>query len=564
MKKICFIISILSIILTGCDSSDLSALESAIDSQQEDIIIYPRSASMPDPNRFLKKIKSLPHTRSESREGVVCNNEDMLGHGYSIDNTIIGDYGNVKHPIIDLDKVRKFGSGRIISKDLQQGDTKSQTYYNFERYSDSCSFTRKVASGFSINLGFLSIGRKKLTTEIFKSAFTSSSQSVYGELNIFLRYGQFDLNCTQANIKLYAQKCLTPEFQASLCDGTIGSLITGYGPFVLTGYYTGGKALALYAAYSRSGSSYRLHEKNLQDSINASFTWEKEDASGSGNLNFKLNNGSLSTSQSNIKGTQIQIRTYGGIMQGNAIVGPTDLDKISIDMTDWLKSLENKQTHTMIDIMDGGLVPLSAFIIERNYKDRLDETTQGHLEILKETIEAYIEVVRVYARTSNGEMLYEIAPVLNTRQGDKIVLSDGKYKTANDAELRSNLNDNVYQSKLVEIAKQKRNYFTGISYVQNKSTRLDPRFRQPICIRLDNFNEENAFLFIDKDETTGEDKTGYIYMPSSKVALSFHISPIYGDYVLDDYGIREWVDKLPRKAISPVSLSNYYTIVGLN
>nr|WP_289226169.1 hypothetical protein [uncultured Bacteroides sp.] len=56
---------------------------------------------------------------------------------------------------------------------------------------------------------------------------------------------------------------------------------------------------------------------------------------------------------------------------------------------------------------------------------------------------------------------------------------------------------------------------------------------------------------------------GYIYMPEAKVALSYYISEWDEDAVLDDYGIRDWVENLPEKKIAISSLANYYTIIGL-
>lgn len=553
------------IIFTQCanDEDSLRNIEDEKANAENEVII-PRSSHMPDVNRYKSLNEMFPSTRtSQNGEPEICNDESFLGSGYTVGNSIIGDYSNVNYHVVDLEKVRSFGSNRILSKGLQTSDRVSFTYSNFDQYADSCSIVKKISSGFSINLGIFKIGRKKLTTEVFKSAFVSSNQSVYGELNLLIRKGQFKLETSPASIKLYARKCLTPEFSYVISTGTVGSIIDQFGEFVLTGYETGGKAFGLYAAKTKYGASYRLHEKTLQDSINASFVWDKKD-NVSVELNFKPTNGFVSTSSSNIKETQVQIRTFGGITEANAIVGPIRSDSLSINLTDWVRSLSDSRYHTMIDVTDNGIVPISAFVLETNYRYRLEDTMEQLIDVEPNLLTPYVEVVRVFARTSNGESLYEIAPVLNTRQGDKIVLSDGSYKKASDEELINNASDDIYVAKSYDIAVQKSKTFKGIGFIRNKSTRLDPRFRQPICIRLDNFNEANAFLHIEKDETTGEDKTGYIYMPDAKIALSYHFSLEEGDGVLEDYGIREWVENLTEKKISIVSLSNYYTIIGLN
>ena len=51
----------------------------------------------------------------------------------------------------------------------------------------------------------------------------------------------------------------------------------------------------------------------------------------------------------------------------------------------------------------------------------------------------------------------------------------------------------------------------------------------------------------------------YIYDPVALTAYSFYLD----DFVLDMYGMREWVESLPTKSISMVNLFMNYTIIGL-
>lgn len=511
---------------------------------------------MPDVNRYRQTLN--PHTRSSSETGsIICNSDELLGYTYKAGNGIIGDYANVGFQVIDIEKVRELGGKRITSHHLNDRATNKFTFSNFEHFTDSSSLTRKISHGFSLNLGFFKIGRKKTTTEVFKSAYTSSNQSVYGELDILIRDSRCLLNCVSNNRRLYARQCLTQEFKETLYGSAIGEIIDQYGPYVLIGYDTGGKALALYAAQTKAGASYSLHEKDLKDSIDASFKWDNDSSSVAASLNFKLNNGHVSTSQSNIKNTIVQIRTYGGKNYGNATIGPVDLKDLSVDLSAWEASLSDVNTHTMIDITDEGLMPLSAFVLEKNFQDRFENTTSEYLESFDQFMEPHIEVLRVYARFSGGQQLYEIAPVLITRQGDYIVLSDGKYQQMSDEQLKQNADDNYYLSCLSEIATQKRQFFKGLDYIGYKNTRLDPRDGNPLCIRLDKFDETKAYKFITEENMV------YIYMPEAKVALSYYISEWDEDAVLNDYGIREWVESLPEKKIAISSLANYYTIIGL-
>lgn len=301
-------------------------------------------------------------------------------------------------------------------------------------------------------------------------------------------------------------------------------------------------------------------KQKLEFHIYASFSLNKDSISADATLKFKMDNGHVETSKQVLKETQLQIRTYGGFNNRGAIIGPMEIKNMSIDLTDWLQSLADVNKHTLIDICDEGLMPLSAFVLEKNFKNRIDDTATEYLEPLKENFkEPYFEVVRVYARSSNGKRLYEIAPVLNTRQGDKIVLSTGAYKQMTDEQLSVNSNNSNYLSCVTDIALQKYKYFNGLAYKQNVDTWLDPYDRNPLCLRLDGFDETQAFKYIPEGQNVG-----YIYIPTAKVALSYFISEEDGDYILDDYGIRDWVENtLQEKKISLASLANYYTIIGL-
>ena len=74
---------------------------------------------------------------------------------------------------------------------------------------------------------------------------------------------------------------------------------------------------------------------------------------------------------------------------------------------------------------------------------------------------------------------------------------------------------------------------------------------------MDGFNEDNMYLYEDPNS-----KMRYIYDPANKIALSYLYDEDYEDYVLDYYGMRGWVESLPKRKVSMMILQNY-TIIGL-
>lgn len=92
----------------------------------------------------------------------------------------------------------------------------------------------------------------------------------------------------------------------------------------------------------------------------------------------------------------------------------------------------------------------------------------------------------------------------------------------------------------------------------NSVTRLNPKIGNPLCIDLPKVNEANMYTYTNP-------RTGiqYIYDTENKIAFSHYTDDLDGDWILDDYGIRSWVESLPTKSISMATLANSYRIIGL-
>ena len=560
-------IGISIILMTSCTDNDDYMSSSIPNEESYTIVLQNRQESAPHAMNFPFKAVKQKVTRSGANAGyLIGDSESMLGYSYTIGNSILGDKENVKFPVLDLEKVKAKYSTSVIKKSLNSSNSYSFSYNGMSRYETNSQISKTVKSGFSLNVGLFKIGREKKMTELFKSSASFGSNCVYGELNIEIKGSQYELLSTTDKRKIYARECLSQSFLTDLYRGTIGNLIDSYGPFVLRSYITGGKATAFYAGKSATGSDSQTREKGLTKDINASFSWKSgsNTNSASGSLSFGNNTGSGSSSQYETQETEIYIQTFGGSPTLQTIVAPTKLNELSIDLTPWLNSLSNTNTYTIIDVTSGfkeeecGLFPMSDFVLEKNFKYRMDDTTNGFLESLNEVQDPRFEIVKVLARTTNsGENLYEVAAVLTTRQGDKIVLSDGTYNSSTDTELRANNNNQTMMNKVQEIFAKKKTTFQGLQFTTNYTTTYNPNVRKPLCVRLNGFNEDKMYLYEDINS-----QMRYIYDPVNKIALSYLYDEEYEDYVLDYYGIRDWVESLPKRKISMMMLQNY-TIIGL-
>jgi hypothetical protein len=483
--------------------------------------------------------------------------EKYLGYSYRIGNTIIGDNINTGFPVIDIDRFEKKYSSLINHYNIASNEVGGYSYATFNRYENNSSVTKKVNSGFELNLGLFKAGRKKTITEKFGSKLENENKNVYGEVWVEVRNGLHSLQTISSARKRIAADYLNEIFLDALYNTSIVELLDEFGPFVLTGYYTGGRASALYLGKYTSNVSSENKEREMDEKLNASFSWgkkeEKSSGSASGDLGFGGKYSDSTTIDKHTTGVYYTVKTTGGShdLTVNSPIG--EVDQFGIDLTPWLQSLNDASTHTLIGIQDEGITGISDFVLEENFKQRIHDT---HLDYVynDELLEPIIEIVKVYVRsTSSGERLYEVAPVLNTRQGDKIILSDGLADQASDAELRANNNYNTFMSKSQAIANQKKDFYK-CTIQANPDEVILPFLRQPLCFELEGLDENRMYKFMNENTNMW-----YIYDPVAHYAFAYYLD----DYILDAYGIYDWIDSVEEKPISTRTLSMRYRIIGL-
>lgn len=549
---------ILMLSLTSCQQQIeiFESMEGSILKNEDfEVILQKRDPSLPNATTSIQELRS-----ESSNDNLIINTDDRLGFGYQLKkgNLIWGDVANLKGPIIDLKALKAYNSNYVQGNRLNTTETKTISFSSYDRYYHKSRFSEKVSTGFSLNLKVLSLGKKESMTNTFKHLTDQTNQIATGELSINFANNQFTLQCSEANRKVYARNFLTKPFIESLYNSPIASTLLTYGDFVLTGYKTGGKAYATFCATSQKKHSSNESESIMDLLINASVSSEK----GSGELHFGYNQADYDKFkiEKDLANCYMYMKAFGGVRKGGASeIKPTPVDKVNVDLTPWVNSLSDESTHTMIDFSNNGLCPLSGFVLEQNFKRRMDDTFSEVLPPRTQLIEPYITIVRVLVRsTSDYEPLYDVVPVLVTRQSDRIILSDRSASSISDEELRKNENPEVFLQKVKAISAEKSKVFSSMIQISyNKKTRLNSAHRSPLCIELKGFKEGNFRRFF--NENTGIE---YIYDPSTRICLSYFIDE-GDDSVLDVYGIRDWVESLPIRKISVAALANAYKIIGL-
>lgn len=558
MKSIYFkvILSVAIPLFMACsdnlDSSTQQMSGTGTEVMDGDVIVQKRNPNLPE---VVTKVPTFEE--GLTRNSTTGSSDKFLGYGYKLygGNYIPSDFDNFTHSILNIEAIKAYDESYVDEKNPNWNDQSSYTFYNFDDYTHFTTESKTIKTGFSLNLGFFSIGKKKTTVETFRTFINETMEQTYGEMNILFAHGKFMLLNSSGSTKVYARQFLRRSFINNLYTSPISSVIDSYGDFVVVGYYTGGRAFAQYMGNAASSTNVEQRSKSLDTNITASLVYKGDSLNGS--FGFFGKNGSFDSTVYKRNDIFLRVKTLGGIQDETGVVNSTmALKDISIDLQAWRKSLNDSKNHTVIDLAQEGLFPMSDFVLEKNFQRRFDDTSKNILLPVSRLYTPSIMITRVLKRTStSGENLYEVAPVLTTRQGDLIVLSKGN---ATDAELKQNEDNSVFLEKAKAIATEKSNYFSpDIQISYNATKRINPSFRSPLCIVLDNFNENGFYKYY--NEATNME---YLYDPITKLCFSFFADE--GDEsMLEVYGLSDWASKLPEKRISIATLANLYTIIGL-
>ncbi len=517
------------------------------------VVFQKRSPKLPP--KSLSRSVLVEEDFSTKSNAVLGNSDGLLGYSYSVKNSIWGDYENIGHQVVKIDKVKEYDEEYVNAVALNNYSAESFSYTDSQDYINRLEETEKISNDFRLDISIVEVGIETLLEDTFSSEITSQNDAIYGEVSMEYRNSSFELLPTLR--KFYARECLAPAFMKSMYSSTIGDVLDAYGEFMLMGYITGGKAFALYGGKLNQQRDSTYRKSVMNTTIDASVSWKNNSVSDS----CYFGNTSTHTISNLNEYAQLQTKLwlYGGQAAGLSMFGAADLEDVDINLNPWVQSLSDPSTHTIIDLTTDGLYPLSEFILEENFKRRYDDTALGYLSGNPTFITPRIDVMRVFERysTTDGNALYDIAAVLITRQGDRIILRSRDASLVSDAELRSNENESVFMQKATEIAQEKQNYY-DLEIRLVSSTRLNPIMGVPLCIDMGQIDEDAMCVY-----TNSNTGMQFIYDRTKRIAFSHLVDNLDGDWILDEYGIRDWVESLDLRSISPATIANSYKIVGL-
>lgn len=570
-------------------------------------LIYARSQEAPIILCKTPKENSL-------RSAIPYSVDQYIGFTYNPEHGIIGDQECFKRQIFDIDRFEKENPRGV--EILSMKDTKAD--YNVFASSESLiknivdKYTSTHKVGFDIV--FFKIGYEKTFSRIFHKHVEYQKNQVRGVLNVLCQDARYTLDRSPRLDNVLRHKYLSKSFLDSLYNRPFDKLFSTdgiYSPSVITRYIAGGKADVLFEGTSKKNVESTSLEEDLRETIEASIHVSASDielspkpetetkSSYSRNQDDDRDDhrdedepgNSSSSNQSgetkNFNTLKVSYRTIGG---GHAMAfsAPMKYGNLKVDLTPWVNSLNDKSTHVLIDIPDGGFTPISEFIQEENFRKRIEYKAYN-----TSFSEPYIEI-RLGDNDGIFQSFYEPTPsfpykspqpldlILHTRHGDEISL---RPIHENDKSFWQAQYEDEYNRKVKEIADYAHRYYNlDIRKTYYKSAMLSERvklaskakfphtgelgdkiqkFCLPTTVHIALFGLKEGQLKRCKHPYYYDEAKGlfmqYLYFVEGNKRYAF---AIYEPYILDTYGLRKLFENAKEEALSIHDL-RHFRIIGL-
>lgn len=570
LSWICMVL--LSILYATACTQDLSEpnhrSSKAPQSEQGYTILHPRN-----PRLTTKIARSSAELRALSLEEDGFNPKispyNYLGYSYKIGNGIIGHPENLGRPTLNVEGILNDPSFQdyILFNRVRYAHSEVQAYDSYDNLAKDVTTTRKVEGGFALNLKLFTIGAKTTYNNTFHSFQSTDGKTAAGRLDLFYYDSKVQIDNLSYVQKKIGYSYFRRSFTESLYNSSMKEILEKHGPLVVFGYYTGGRATALYQFNKLDKMDQTNTNRSINSLIGATFNWasdgSKKDGSktwsGGASIGYDGGNGSEFKRNHGFSSVYNQISLFGGSPENVYSSPAKDVANNFVNLSSWLNSLADPKYHAFVDATDNGLVRLDHLLIEKNFRQKIRlllEEPEEYLHLApsaeeKETV-PYIEIQRVclarildFPNHPGQSYMYRIivpTPVLYTRFGDAICL------VSKDEFLK--LQDENQEDVTKEFAQ-----------------RLSPIFECEIGKSTSELSTKAYTTSIPFDFTSKEiyryknPKTNiwYIYDKSTKSAFSFFDD----DYIPEVYGIDRWFKSLPERAISMRLLAERYTIIGL-
>lgn len=392
----------------------------------------------------------FPKTRTRASFSPLSANENFLGYTYKLKEFPLGTALNIGCQAVDVEKIRREEGFYVKDIPINMQEMESFSYSTLDRYSLKSKDTKKIKSGFSVDLKLFSFGNQKTVEHIFTKNVATEDNRVYGQLDASLLGIKHQLSTTSNMIKKIKMNYLNRTFLDELHSITPKEFIESYGALLLTDFYEGGRLTAIFSGIYNKNDKVEIKEKNIDKDINASYGDSKDTTSVSANIGIGRDYYREESISNQINSMKLSIRAIGGNLGYAAFSSPQDINKININLSQWMTSL-TPSSYSMVDIEEEGLLPLSEIIPEMNLSHYFSTyLASGEYDCPSEFVEPHIEILQREIQTFSF-----IISSLVTKTDDRIILTidtmHGQSQAAKEKRIQElvSLQKDIYGLKIV-------------------------------------------------------------------------------------------------------------------
>ena len=547
MKKNFFLISILSCLIScteTCDDVDIDI----VSTKTEETVVKERDPNYPWIPSDYKSIFTT--TRNVVENELTLSHRQLLGYSLKNDVYPLEDTRNLGYKVIDIDKLYRDNPNYFTVWKNNTGSANSFSYATFDRYISNSTLTDNISGGFSLNLGLFSIGSKNNINTVFSKSIAENENATFGELNIIVRDSCYRMQYSSNIQSKIKEKYLSDVFKDELYNTHPSEFFSNYGGFVLTNFIVGGKATAQYAGIYKKTETNETKESKLGNEIDASYGFDfSEDEAGkvSGNLSLGRGNNSSISVTNEFSSITMSIKTLGGNSSFASFSIPKEINNTNVDLSAWISSLNDKNTHNIVEFGRGGLIPITDFIIEANLRNQINKYYETGVSQIEALQEPYIR----YALITRNSQCCWVGTILCTRTGSEVILKSKQL---------FNVDINEKMSQYMAEETPRITGLFGLKVINNTPyphTNRSIDFPASSFIEIDWFNEIYLKKFVYDNviyivSDYGNERWG------EKWALSIH-----EDRHIDEYVMRDLINRLPIVDMDINDLITNYKIYAL-
>ncbi len=562
-RKIISILALAALLMVGCQSNYL------VDEVEENPLT--QVELIDDELYIVKERTERWNPVQEKSEDRILRSLDepvpqsgFLGFGFGLRYSPIESVDNISWSLLDIEALKRDYPMLFTEEPQDSFYSDYFTYAKFDKYTDKSNFQEKLLGDIDVNAFSLNgINSKKVYNSFGTS--TESSYDVYAEANMLFPSYMYKLNMENSSIRTM-RDYMSRFFAADMYLMHPRGLINLYGEYMLSNYIVGGKAKVIYHGETKKLLDESIRESELNTVVEASLNFGVDGE----NLSVGVNGGSsqAQSAMNSFENIKYSVSIVGGDIFLAIIMTFADIADVT-DLSNWVNSLIDEESHRIIDIGVGGLTPISVFAKEENLKNKLNQYiangTKGNDDFLEPSFCIYAPNTasqddNLGSSQKPQELDTEISTIamidnsikiyLKTRYGDSFLIktitsSSGFTTYTRDKILRNEIN------RLSEIS--------GVQISSNCSPQATSGARVFCDVAFDIFNEDYMSVTV---------IDGVTYLLTEDAASDAgqrkkYAFTIYNGKVLNEYLISNLIGSLERKELTMEQLESDYELNAL-